>query len=221
MAVDQRKTQKDKDMYSNIERFKVDKGRVRIGSTIQKVNRVKQCVGYIDNRPETIIQQKLRDSVNNIRHTLDNNNVIQLSINTANRNWRIINQYSHDQAQRVITAFINAGYTIYEVHGQVVQTMDRLGHGNQVYAHGRGGSDSGTQGNTMGRIQECVNELVQWAKNNPKSKKEKNTKGNHHNQGGSGGDKDGDGGKGSEVSGGDDKIGTGHLASWITGIKAW
>ncbi|MBB1199766.1 hypothetical protein EGM70_05550 [Enterobacteriaceae bacterium 89] len=212
--------QKDKNMYSNEEKAKVNNSRVQIRSTIQKMNNIKQCVGLDDNRPDAIRQRKLRDNANSTMYRVDNNNVVQLARDIAERNWTVINQYSRDQAQRVITAFINSGYTIYEIPRRVVRTMDLLGHGEQVYAHGRGGSDSGTQGDTMGRIQDCVNELIEWARNNPKPKKEKSTKKNHHNQGG-GGDKGGKGGKDNDHSGGDGRIGTGHLASWITGIKAW
>ncbi|MCB0207861.1 MAG: hypothetical protein KDJ52_00945 [Anaerolineae bacterium] len=172
---------------------------------------------FVDKRPEAIAQRKLQELANSSQMAKSTYNVIQLSKDIAQRNWRIVNQYSRDQAKRAVRALLRAGYTPDETGRMIVPLIDRLGHGLQVFAHGTGGSDSGTQGDTMGRIRNCVNDLVAWAAANPKEEKRSSPSHKRAGGGGNGGKKDDDDSK----DGGSKHIGTGHLASWQTGIPAW
>ena len=170
-----------------------------------------------DNRPRSVVQKKEHSAVNN------NQPVIQLSKEIALRNWRVVNQYARDQAESAVRAFLRAGYTAVETGRMIVPLINDLGHGEQVFAHGSGGSDSGTQGDTMGRIRACVTDLINWANENPKPESEKKSGGGGKRD--DGGDKDKKDKKGKKDKddgpGGGNTFGTGHLASWITGISAW
>ncbi len=160
---------------------------------------------YSDLNKEQTIQKKKKDP-------------IQMSRDIAQRNWRTINQYSRDQAERADRAFLRAGYPPEQAGRLILSLIDQLGYGNQVFAHGRGGSDSGTQGDTMARITACVNALVNWANNNPKLKEEKKSSRSYERKDKDGDDKDKGGG---DSTGGNKELGTGSQASWITGIPSW
>ncbi|MEW5288387.1 hypothetical protein ABW286_04200 [Erwinia papayae] len=202
---------------------KENKTRRATNSSAHNKYNVKQRVHLSAARPESVLHQKLQDHLHNSKLSANAYGVMQLSRDIAQRNWRTVNQYSRDQAENVARQFLRAGYTAEEAGRMIVPLIDRLGHGEQVFAHGSGGSDSGTQGDTMERIRSCVNDLLEWVRANPKPKEEKKSADKNHYQGGNGGGKGGKGGKKDDASdgGGDKPIGTGHLASWITGVPAW
>jgi len=166
-----------------------------------------------DNRPLQVLQKK----------SANTGGVIQFTREIAQRNWDTITGYSGDQHARVIHAFNRANYTLDDINRMIVRLIDNLGYGDVNFAHGRGNSDSGTQGDTMGSIGECVDALVAWANAHPKREEEKKVYTGPKD--GSGdkdkkGKKDRDGGGGGAGTG-SKPMGTGHLASWITGVSAW
>lgn len=164
------------------------------------------------------------NSTKTLQAKVNTNSVIQFSRETAQRNWRVVVQYASDQANNVDRAFLRAGYAPVEAGRLIVRLTDELGYGDQLFAHGSGSSGSGMQGDTMPRIRALVQALIDWAQNNPKPESS-SKKGDGSKRGDGDGDKKDkkpkkDDDKGGGGSGGS-VLGTGHLASWVTGVPAW
>ena len=83
--------------------------------------------------------------------------------------WHRFCQYSKDMAKQVEDEFVRVGYTGTEAHAicrRVSQTWT-------LPVHGKGGADSGTQGNYNTAALRWKTLLIQYAKANPKGVKKK------------------------------------------------
>jgi hypothetical protein len=133
-------------------------------------------------------------------------------------NVNVVCSYSVDTGKRVRDAFIDAGYTLGNWQAAAVKALKNTEWHHSTIAHGLGSSTSGVRGGTKEDIQACADHLVRWAAEHPAEKKTKTKK--YSGYTGPKKDPKDDPDKGG-TSGGDRPYGTGHLASWITGVSAW
>lgn len=134
-------------------------------------------------------------------------------------NVGIVVGYSTDTGRRVRDAFIDVGYTIDNWERAAARALTGTEWHYSTIAHGLGTSTSGTRGGTHEDIQACAEHLIRWAAQHPAPEKSKSKQhyGSHSSRKDPGKDrKDEDPG-----SSGGGSVGTGHLASWLTGVPAW
>ena len=115
-------------------------------------------------------------------------------------------------------AFLHAGYTLDNWVKAAVKALAGTEWHHSKIAHGLGGSTSGTRGGTHEDIQACADHLIHWAQTHPAPEKKKPKKGY---SGSTGPSKEWKKDEDPEGSSGGGSLGTGHLASWITGVPAW
>ena len=70
-------------MYAQVEKPKDNKSRAVANSVAQKKSNVKQCFGFVDNRPEVIAQKKLQEMVTNSPIQLNVSSIIQRAVDVT------------------------------------------------------------------------------------------------------------------------------------------